>query len=567
MAEKVDEEKAIVGSGGSGSGSLSPSTAGESPVLGRDFSYPQHVETLGHQQGQEQTLPDPGSDPTAAAVVVTEPEAWAAARQFPARPLPLRLTLSPTDPDNPRNWPLWRRRYIVYVVSFLNVLTGWCAGGISSGSHQIQAEFGASEEVTTLGLALYILGFALGPLLLAPLSELRGRRGVYIASWGCVVLLQLGPALAPNMATVLVTRFLSGFAGSAPLTNTGGTVADLFARDDSGAAMAFYSLCSVLGPPSALPVTGYLAQDLGWRWIFWLLMAITGAYWVLLALTVPETRHNIVLRRKAKRLRVQMAEARLASAQSLRDIHADEDADGLGPVLRRHLLRPLHFLFTEPITMFAAAYNGFLYGLVFLFNEAFPLVFGPGGHDFDMGQISLCFLGLVIGPCIAFCLYPLQERYYRRRVAAQDGRPVPEARVWMARAGAVFIPVSLFWFAWTSFPSVHWVVPVLASALFGAGIYIIILSVLNYVVDAYQTYSASALAGVILARNVVGAGFPLFANQMYRKLGNEWASSLLGFLALLLVPIPFILFYKGKTIRLKSPWAREHFDTDEDATH
>ncbi|KAK8088460.1 polyamine transporter [Apiospora hydei] len=549
MAEKVDEEKAFGGSGGSGSAS----TAGESPVLGRDFNYTQHFETQ-QQRPRDQVPAD--TEPTAAIIIVTESEAWAAARQFPDRTLPLRLTLSPSDPDNPRNWPLWRRRYICYVVSLLNVLTGWCAGSISSGAPQIQAEFGASEEVTTLGLSLYVLGFALGPLLLAPLSELRGRRGVYLSSWLCVVLLQLGPALAPNMATVLVTRFLSGFAGSAPLTNTGGTVADLFARDDSGAAMAFYSLCSVLGPPSALPLTGYLAQNLGWRWVFWLLMAICGAYWVLLVLTVPETRHNIVLRRKAARLRAQMAEARLASARSLRDVHADEDNDGLGPVLRRHLLRPLHFLFTEPITMFAAAYNRFLYGLVFLFNEAFPLVFGPGGHDFDMGQISLCFLGLTLGPCVAFCFYPLQERYYRAR-----------ARVWMARLGAVFIPVSLFWFAWTSFPSVPWIVPVLASALFGAGIYIIILSVLNYVVDAYQTYSASALAGVILARNVVGAGFPLFANQMYRKLGNEWASSLLGFLALLLVPIPFVLFYRGESIRSKSPWAREHFDVDEDATH
>lgn len=139
--------------------------------------------------------------------------------------------------------------------------------------------------------------------------------------------------------------------------------------------------------------------------------------------------------------------------------------------------------------------------------------------------------------------------------------------MWMARLGAIFIPVSLFWFGWTSYPSVHWVVPIVASAFFGAGIYIVILSILNYVVDSYQTYSASALAGVILARNLVGAGFPLFATQMYNRLGWEWASSLLGFLAILLVPIPFIFFYMGRAIRLRSPWAREHFDQDEDHPH
>ena len=136
----------------------------------------------------------------------------------------------------------------------------------------------------------------------------------------------------------------------------------------------------------------------------------------------------------------------------------------------------------------------------------------------------------------------------------------------------------LFWFAWTSFPSVPWIVPIIASSLFGAGIYVVILGVLNYVVDSYQTYSASALAGVILIRNLVGAGwchprskasktnlrvliywvagFPLFASQMYERLGNEWASTLLAFLSLLFVPIPIWWFYRGEQLRLSSPWAR-----------
>jgi hypothetical protein len=108
----------------------------------------------------------------------------------------------------------------------------------------------------------------------------------------------------------------------------------------------------------------------------------------------------------------------------------------------------------------------------------------------------------------------------------------------------------------TSLKFVHWIVPIIASAFFGAGIYIVILSVLNYIVDSYQTYSASALAGVILVRNLVGAGFPLFASQMYHKLGLEWASTLLAFLSLLFVPIPIWWFYRGEQLRLKSPWAR-----------
>lgn len=432
---------------------------------------------------------------------------------------------------------------------------------------EIQKEFLVSAEITTLALSLYVLGLAVGPVLLAPLSEYFGRQPVYMVSWFFLFIFQLPVALAPNIGTILVCRFIGGFAGGAPLTNTGGTVSDLWRRNDSGGPMAVYGLSSTFGPPLALVVSGYIGLNSGWRWIFWVLMAITGAFWVLLVFTIPETRHTIILQKKTKRVRKAMRKEGLKAADSITDANADE-RKGLHQLFAITLTRPFHFLFTEPITFFAAIYNGFLYGLVYLFNEAFPLVFGPGkGHGFNGGEQGLAFLGLCIGPIIAFLFYPLQERYYLRRVAENDGKGVPEARMWMARLGAMFIPVSLFWFGWTSYPSVHWIVPIIASAMFGAGIYIIILSILNYVVDSYQTYSASALAGVILVRNIVGAGFPLFATQMYNKLDYEWASSLLGFIAILLVPIPFIFFYRGETIRLRSPWAREHFNQDEDSPH
>ncbi|BDD60104.1 hypothetical protein MPDQ_001934 [Monascus purpureus] len=500
-------------------------------------------------------------------LVLSEEQALAKARARPNEALPLHITFSAGDKDNPRNWPKWRKWYITAMASWLNVVTCLCAGSISSGATGIQKEFRVSEEVTTLSLSLYVLGYAIGPVLLAPLSEYFGRQPVYAVSWFLLFIFQLPLALAPNIGTILVCRLIAGFAGSAPLTNTGGSISDVWERNDSGGAMAVYGLSSTFGPPMALVFSGYIGLNLGWRWIFWILMAITGGVWVFLVLTVPETRHSIILQRKARRVCKQMAAENLKSAESTTDIHADE-RKGLHQLFAVTLTRPFRFLFTEPITFFSAIYNGFIYGLVYLFNEAFPLVFGaPKGHPFNVGEQGLTFLGMAIGPIIAFCFYPLQERYYLKQVAKNNGKGVPEARMWMARLGAILIPVSLFWFGWTSYRSIHWIVPIIASSLFGAGIYIVILSILNYVVDSYQTYSASALAGVILVRNCVGAGFPLFATQMYQKLDYEWASSLLGFLGILLVPIPFLFFYKGRTVRLRSPWAREHFDQNEDNPH
>ena len=430
-----------------------------------------------------------------------------------------------------------------------------CAGSISSGATAIGSEFHASTEVVTLDLSLYVLGFALGPLLLAPLSEFYGRNPVYIGSWGLLVIFQIPLAVAPNIATVIVCRFLQGFFGSAPLTNTGGTVSDLWARNESGSAMAVYGVSSTFGPPLALVVSGYIAMNKGWRWLFWVYLIVFGVMWILMILTLPETRHTIILQKKTQRLRKSLHAEGLRAADYITDAHADE-RKGLHHLFAITLTRPFRFLFTEPITFFAAIYNGFIYGLVYLFNESFPLVFGPTGHGFNTGEQGLCFLGMCLGPILAALLYPLQERYYLKQVAKNDGKGVPEARMWMARVGACLLPISLFWFGWTSYTTIPWIIPIIASVFFGAGIYIVILSILSYVIDSYQTYSASALAGVILVRNLVGAGFPLFARQMYTRLGYEWASSLLAFLSILLVPIPFIFFYKGRMVRLRSPWAR-----------
>lgn len=135
--------------------------------------------------------------------------------------------------------------------------------------------------------------------------------------------------------------------------------------------------------------------------------------------------------------------------------------------------------------------------------------------------------------------------------------------MWSARVAGWLIPISLFWFAWTSYASVPWIVPILASGLFGIGFFNILLAVVSYVVDAYGSYAASGLATILLVRASTGF-FPLFGTQMYKTLGYEWATSLLAFLSLVVAPLPIFFFYKGEKLRLRSPFASEHFYQEED---
>ena len=202
-------------------------------------------------------------------------------------------------------------------------------------------------------------------MLLAPLSEYYGRNPVYVASWFVLVIFQIPLALASNIATVIVCRLIQGFGGSAPLTNTGGTISDLWERNASGGPMAIYGMSSTLGPPLALVISGYLAQNEGWRNLFWAYMGIFGGVWILLVLTVPETRHSIILVKKANRIRKTMGQENAPAAQNIRDAHADE-ARSLHNLFATTLTRPFRFLFSEPITIGAAAYNGFIYGTYLL---------------------------------------------------------------------------------------------------------------------------------------------------------------------------------------------------------
>lgn len=128
------------------------------------------------------------------------------------------------------------------------------------------------------------------------------------------------------------------------------------------------------------------------------------------------------------------------------------------------------------------------------------------------------------------------------------GELQPEKRLPPACVGAFFVPVCLFWFGWTS-GRTHWIVPIIGSSLFTMGAFLLFNSVLNYLPDAYPQYAASVLAGNDLMRSSFGGAFPLFATQMFNTLGIDWGSSLLGFLAIAFIPIPFVLYKYGATLR------------------
>jgi MFS transporter, DHA1 family, multidrug resistance protein len=238
-------------------------------------------------------------------------------------------------------------------------------------------------------------------------------------------------------------------------------------------------------------------------------------------------------------------------------IHAkqEEIEIDLRELISKNFSRPMRLLFTEPIVLLLSIYMAFIYGLLYLFLTAYPIVFQQI-HGMSGGVGGLPYFGMIIGMISAGIYIVLTQPSYNRKLVANNGVPVPEWRVPPIIVGGLSFAGGLFWFGWSGYKKdIHWIVPTLSGLLTGFGLLSIFLQALNYLVDAYLMFAASAIAGNTFLRSLAGAGFPLFSQYMFKALGVNWAGTLLGCVALCLVPIPVCFYIYGEKIRRKSAFA------------
>ncbi|EEH11407.1 conserved hypothetical protein [Histoplasma capsulatum G186AR] len=431
------------------------------------------------------------------------------------------------DPDNPRNMKLARKWAAIAVLAVGSVCVT-CASSLYTMTYaQLMEEFNCSRVVATLGLSFFILGLGLGPLVLAPLSE--------------------------NIETMLVARFFTGISGSAFLSVAGGTIGDMFARHELGAPMMIYTASPFLGPELGPLLGGFICEFTSWRWIFYMLLIWSASVLVAIALFVPETYHPVLLRRKAIRLRRETGDERWRAPIERRE-------RSVAQTVLRTVYRPMMLLALEPMCLSLCIFSAILLGIIYLFFGAFQLVFSTL-HGFTLSQVGLSFLGLFVGMMVAILSDPLWRRNYTRLARKREmkvgklGEYEPEWRLPPAIAGAPLVSIGIFIFAWTVYRHVHWIAPIIGTAVFGMGTVLVYSGIFTFLVDAYPLYAASALAANSFLRSSFGAVFPLFGIQMYHRLGFNWASSLLAFLTVAMAPFPFLFFRYGKWIRKGSRFA------------
>lgn len=421
----------------------------------------------------------------------------------------------PDDPYRPVNWPMKKKIIATALYGMTTMTATWASATISAGTREIAKEFHIGSQTATLAVTLFLIGFGIGPLLWAPLSEVYGRKiavlpPVFIA--GC---LTIGTAVAKDVQTIMITRFFAAFFCSAPVTNTGGVLADLFPPSQRGIAVASYAMAVVVGPVFGPIVGAALVVNVGWRWTEYL-SAILMFVMVFLDVTfIDESYPPVLLVSKARRLRIESGNWSLHAKFEEWDVSLTELA-------HKFMVRPFQLL-TTPIASLMCLYAAFCYGILYMNLGAIPIIFSEQ-RGWKAVPSSLPFLGIMIGAIIGAGINVVNQLIYNRKA---HGTVNPELRLPPMMFGSVVFAGGLFVVGWTGPPeNAPWIAPCLGLLLTGIGFFTIFQAAINYLVDTFQKYAASAIAANTFLRSCFAAAFPLVVSPLYHNVGVPWVSEI-----------------------------------------
>ncbi|KAI8176871.1 Efflux pump radE [Colletotrichum sp. SAR 10_75] len=378
----------------------------------------------------------------------------------------------PNDPEHPLNWSTTRKTTTIVIVSLTALLSAAAAADIMHHFNTTNATLGA------LMTTIYLLGYAFGPLLIAPLSELHGRAPVFRACAALFALFNVACALAPSFGSLIAFRLLAGVAGSCAGTLGASAIAAMVPRERRGRVM------------SALRKS-------------------TGNEGLRSALDTSKTP---------------------------------------GQLFKFAILRPPKML-VSPIIFLMSAYAATVFSYAYLCFTTFPRIF-KDQYGFGSGASGLTSIGIGVGFILGLLFVgAVSDPWSAYLTKKNDGVAKPEFRLPTLVIGAVFVPVGLFWYGWSAEYKAHWIVPIMGTALLGIGIVTAYTTTATYLIDAYTVYSASVMAASAILRCLFGALLPLAGSAMFDALGVGWGNSVLGFISLAFLPLPFILFFYGGRIR------------------
>lgn len=447
------------------------------------------------------------------------------------------------DPRRPLNWTnksKWLNCGIISVLTFLTPLASSMPAPAVPG---IMRDFESTNAtLASFIVSIYILGYALGPLFIAPMSEVYGRMPVYHTCNILFVVWTIACAVAPNLGALLVFRLLAGIAGSCPITIFGGSIADVFVQEKRGAAMSICALGPLVGPVVGPVAGGFLAQAEGWRWVFWVITIAGGVTAVFSFAFQRETYEPVLLQRLTNQL---IKETGNKELRSKLDSGISKTA-----YFKRAIIRPSKMLIFSPIVLCLSIYMAVVYGYLYLLFTTLTPVY-EGVYHFSSGIVGLVYLGIGLGSMSGLVVFGVLSDRILKHLTKKSGtgEMKPEYRLPPLVPATFLIPIGLFWYGWSVDKHAPWIMGVIGTGFVGFGMLATFMPIQMYLVDAYTVHAASAIAANTVLRSAVGAFLPLAGPKMYAALGLGWGNSLLAFIALLISPVAYIFYKYGEQIR------------------
>ncbi|KAI0079771.1 multidrug resistance protein 4 [Panus rudis PR-1116 ss-1] len=451
------------------------------------------------------------------------------------------------DARNARNWSFSKKWIMVAIVSLYTLVPPLASSMMAPALPEIATALHiTSPTVGAMTLSIFLVTFALGPLILAPLSEIYGRTWILHICNVMSIGFNTGCGFVSSTGALVALRVMAGLSGSAPIAIGGGTISDLFSERERSSAMAIYSLGPLLGPAIGPIASGFITQSVGYKWIF---VVIGGLGGVASALGLPflrETYGPVIRLRIAKKM---------GDPEKAKAMHPHLEAVH-GPGHQLHLVwtnvtRPF-ILLTRSLTCFLLSfYMALQYGFYYLMFTTFPTLFSTV-YGFGPGVSGLAYIGLGLGFLASTLIGGyVGDKIYHVMTSRNKGKGKPEFRLPALIMGSIFPPIGLFWYGWSAQAQIHWIMPILGSAIFGFGMMATYLPIQLYLVDSFQ-FAASALAAASVFRSMLGFAFPLFGEQMFDAMGYGGGNSLLAGLAIVLgIPFPVWLYFNGEKLRMR----------------
>ncbi|KAL4867519.1 hypothetical protein BDV12DRAFT_209789 [Aspergillus spectabilis] len=495
----------------------------------------------------------------------------------------IRVHPQPTaDPLDPLNWSRLQKHTILGIVMFKYFLFTYLTTTTVPSFPEIQTEFAITYSQVNWTVAIPALGLSVGPLFWSSLSDIYGRRIVFITGTLIALVSTIGTAVANKYEGYMAARFFQGF-GVSPASSVGlAVVNDLFFDYERGEKLGLW----VLALDSGLllgPTFGGFLNLVSAAWINWFNAILFGTLLLLELFFMPETLYprTLMLTRMPKTPSQSSTDIEQQQSEPKPTSTNKEDEDNIPrtkslpylnispipglktPALYTTITRFL-YTFTLPIIPLSVLGYSFLWywwvlSVITMVPAAYP--------QYSPLIQGLLFLGLLLGTVISeiCCSGRLNDFIVKKLAKRNGGVRVAEMRIWLAFPAIVLTAVGLILFGVSIDKSYHWMVGQVAFFLFAAGIQIGNTVTSSYIIDSYPLQSTSVVIFYAVFLNLSAFVNPFFITPWQVSAGWTWTFATQA----LIVVIPGGLLFAGLQrygglLRSKAPmpgWVNPEFDS------